>query len=259
MVFWGVELKADQKLELEESVAVHLSSAALGPDAKAGDKVFINVNVDDSNHVLGSLHQGKNENLSLDTFFDSSYSEVTFSTTGKSSVFLTGYQLIEDEGEDMYGSDDSLEGFDGEEFSSESEDEVPQLKKAPAGKITELPSVQDKKGGNNKRPQENNNKNNNGNGEQNKKQKQDNAPAKHEPKHEVKHEAKKHEQAKPQTPSVKTELGKPQTPAAAPKTAEKASTPAANSATTPDKKKKKKNKNKNNNSDNNKNAQDSDD
>eukprot|EP01113_Clastostelium_recurvatum_P030448 TRINITY_DN36_c0_g1_i1.p1 TRINITY_DN36_c0_g1~~TRINITY_DN36_c0_g1_i1.p1 ORF type:complete len:214 (+),score=97.62 TRINITY_DN36_c0_g1_i1:462-1103(+) len=138
--FWGIEIKAGQTIPLDEDMSIHVSNACLGPEAKEGDKVFIQATVDEQNHVLGVLQAGRQDNLSLDLFFDSDFSSVTFSTIGKATVFLSGYSHLPEEGDEFDSEDEFGEfgEFGSEEDEEEDEEEAPMLMKAPKGKITEI-------------------------------------------------------------------------------------------------------------------------
>jgi len=150
MSFWGIQIQhPNTKVDLEEDINVHLSTASLGPTAKDGDKVFIQATVGEENFILGSLTHGKNDSLSFDLFFDTAVAPVALSTLGSNTpVYFTGYQGGDDEGEGGFDFDDDedlsdLEGLEDED-EDEEEDEAPQLIK-PSPKIKEITDAEEKK------------------------------------------------------------------------------------------------------------------
>eukprot|EP00246_Nothoceros_aenigmaticus_P014791 TRINITY_DN5845_c0_g1_i1.p1 TRINITY_DN5845_c0_g1~~TRINITY_DN5845_c0_g1_i1.p1 ORF type:complete len:287 (+),score=94.69 TRINITY_DN5845_c0_g1_i1:125-985(+) len=109
MEFWGVEVKPGGKKVLckpGEDTYLHVTQAALGESTVSSnqqERVVIKVEVGNKEVVLGTLTQGKCDQMSLDLIFDR---DIKLSHTGTQvSVYFCGYQT-EAARDEFYTSDD---------------------------------------------------------------------------------------------------------------------------------------------------------
>ncbi|CAK9226884.1 unnamed protein product [Sphagnum troendelagicum] len=94
MEFWGIEVPAGKPVTCVpgEGMYLHVSQAALGEGKgkSEGNKAVLSVEVDATKVVLGTLYQGKCDQISLDLVFDRDF---VVSHTGSSvSMYLCGYR-----------------------------------------------------------------------------------------------------------------------------------------------------------------------
>jgi hypothetical protein len=95
MEFWGIEVPAGKPVTCVpgEGMYLHVSQAALGEGKGKSDgsnKAVLSVEVDATKVVLGTLYQGKCDQISLDLVFDRDF---VVSHTGSSvSMYLCGYR-----------------------------------------------------------------------------------------------------------------------------------------------------------------------
>nr|XP_024368865.1 histone deacetylase HDT2-like isoform X3 [Physcomitrium patens] len=120
MEFWGVEVRAGKPTQCSpgEGMYLHVSQAALGESkakgGKGSERVVLKVHVDGSDIVLGTLAEGRCDQMPLDLVFDSDFS-VSHSSSS-SSIFLCGYRT---EGPREYDSEDEDEEEDEEDEDEE--------------------------------------------------------------------------------------------------------------------------------------------
>jgi nucleophosmin 1 len=102
MSFWGLILKAGQKVPVESADGdiLHLSQACL--HTPKGGKNYLQVTDNEKTYVIACLEKDKVEHASFDLFF--STASCSFSCKGDSEVHLTGYfepaQDMDDEEEE---------------------------------------------------------------------------------------------------------------------------------------------------------------
>ncbi|CAM6026897.1 unnamed protein product [Sphagnum balticum] len=95
MEFWGIEVPAGKPVTCVpgEGMYLHVSQAALGEGkgkSEGSNKAVLSVEVDATKVVLGTLYQGKCDQISLDLVFDRDF---VVSHTGSSvSMYLCGYR-----------------------------------------------------------------------------------------------------------------------------------------------------------------------
>uniref|UniRef100_A0A7N0USY8 Nucleoplasmin-like domain-containing protein n=1 Tax=Kalanchoe fedtschenkoi TaxID=63787 RepID=A0A7N0USY8_KALFE len=115
MEFWGVEVKAGQPLKVSpgEGKVIHLSQASIGESKKGKDEsVPVYVKIGEQKLVIGTLSADKHPQIQYDVVFEKDFE---LSHNWKSgSIFFCGYRT-QNPGDD--------EGFSGDEFDSDSEDE----------------------------------------------------------------------------------------------------------------------------------------
>jgi nucleophosmin 1 len=102
MEFWGIEVKAGEPAKVNPGGGrlLHLSQATLGPAKKdkVKETVFMNIDVEGKNLVLGSLHSEKCPQQMFDLVFNV---EFELSHNWKNgSVYFFGYTAPEEEGDD---------------------------------------------------------------------------------------------------------------------------------------------------------------
>uniref|UniRef100_A0A7I4FJL4 C2H2-type domain-containing protein n=1 Tax=Physcomitrium patens TaxID=3218 RepID=A0A7I4FJL4_PHYPA len=116
MDFWGVEVPAGKPISCSpgEGMYLHVSQVALGESkvkgGKGNDRVVLKVQVDDSEVVLGTLSEGKCDQMQLDLVFDREF-KVSHNSSS-SSVYICGYRT---EGPEEHGSEDEDEDEDEED------------------------------------------------------------------------------------------------------------------------------------------------
>lgn len=109
MEFWGIEVPAGKPTLCSPGgdVYLHMTQAALG-ESKSGsgnDRVVIRVKVGDIEVVLGTLSQGKCDQMAMDLIFDTDFS---IFHNGSSSIYLSGYKT-EASGEEYPSDEDDSE------------------------------------------------------------------------------------------------------------------------------------------------------
>ncbi|KAH9563302.1 hypothetical protein CY35_05G119200 [Sphagnum magellanicum] len=120
MEFWGIEIPAGKPVTCVpgEGMYLHVSQAALGEGkgkSEGSNKAVLSVEVDATKVVLGTLYQGKCDQISLDLVFDRDF---VVSHTGSSvSLYLCGYrtEAPQDEFDSEEGMTDEDEDEDEEE------------------------------------------------------------------------------------------------------------------------------------------------
>merc|ERR1712072_849897 len=121
MTFYGAEVKpgGSTPLNADDDSSIHISMATLGVKPKKGDRSVLFAEVDGTKHVVCALTTGTCEMAPLDLMFGYPQ-KVSFSVTGGSTIHLSGYQILDDDGEDDM---DGMMQFDDDEEDDEEEDE----------------------------------------------------------------------------------------------------------------------------------------
>jgi hypothetical protein len=116
MEFWGVEVPAGKPTSCHpgDGMYLHVSQAALGESkdksGKGSARVVLKVQVDDSEVILGTLSEGKCDQMPLDLVFDR---EFTVShNSGSSSVYICGYRTEGPEYDDSEEEEEDEEDED---------------------------------------------------------------------------------------------------------------------------------------------------
>lgn len=128
MEFWGVEVKAGEKLKVQPDYGqlIHISQASLGEvkDAKGAKNVPLRMKIDNKNFIIGSLSAEDRPQAMFDLVFEK---EFELSHDWKNgSIYFIGYVAADPVS-------------DGDEFSSgddESEDEI--LLEAPENGVSKV-------------------------------------------------------------------------------------------------------------------------
>lgn len=139
MEFWGVEVKAGEKLTVpvEEGHLIHVSQVALGDvkNAKSANYVPVRMTVEDKKFVIGTLSADKGPQISFDLVLDKDF--VLSHDWKEGSIYFCGYTAEQEDGtegpDDFYGGEEE-ESSDEEELQLENGKPVPAI---PAAKATE--------------------------------------------------------------------------------------------------------------------------
>ncbi|XP_047979306.1 histone deacetylase HDT1-like [Salvia hispanica] len=115
MEFWGVEVKAGEKLKVEPELGklIHISQAAMGEvkDVKGAKNVHLRMKIDDKDFIIGSLAAENRPQVMFDLVFEKEFELSHDLKSG--SVYFIGY----------IADDPVSEGEDYSEFDDESDDE----------------------------------------------------------------------------------------------------------------------------------------
>ncbi|XP_042013539.1 histone deacetylase HDT2-like isoform X2 [Salvia splendens] len=115
MEFWGVEVKAGEKLKVEPELGklIHISQAAMGEvkDVKSAKNVHLRMKIDDKDFIIGSLAAENRPQVMFDLVFEKEFELSHDLKNG--SVYFIGY----------IADDPVSEGEDYSEFDDESDDE----------------------------------------------------------------------------------------------------------------------------------------
>ncbi|KAH6789802.1 hypothetical protein C2S51_004808 [Perilla frutescens var. frutescens] len=116
MEFWGVEVKAGEKLKVQPEFGqlIHISQAALGElkdvkDVKGSKNIPLRMKIDDKNFIIGNLSAEDRTQVMFDLVFER---EFELSHDWKhGSIFFIGYVADDpvSEGEDFSDSDESAD------------------------------------------------------------------------------------------------------------------------------------------------------
>jgi len=120
-MFWGVVLKPEKRYEQTVEEPFHISKACIEANTSKGSVTSVFIEVDDEEFLICNLSD-KILSETLDLNFNGG-DKIVFKTTGNGTVHLTGYNIMQESGDDMY------EDFSGEEESEEEdeEEEAPKL------------------------------------------------------------------------------------------------------------------------------------
>merc|ERR1712113_262934 len=105
--FWGIVLKPEKRYEQTVEEPFHISKACIEANTSKGSITSVFIEVDDEEFLICNLSD-KILNETLDLNFNGG-DKIVFKTTQNGTVHLTGYNIMEESGDDMY------EDFSGEE------------------------------------------------------------------------------------------------------------------------------------------------
>ncbi|KAG6436395.1 hypothetical protein SASPL_101293 [Salvia splendens] len=105
MEFWGVEVKAGEKLKVEPELGklIHISQAAMGEvkDVKGAKNVHLRMKIDDKDFIIGSLAAENRPQVMFDLVFEKEF-ELSHDLKSGSVYFIEGedYSEFDDESDD---------------------------------------------------------------------------------------------------------------------------------------------------------------
>lgn len=121
-VGWQIKPKEEVRVSEEEDEdilqTIHTTQVALGDNPAAGrHTIFVTTNC--GRYAIGTLEKGRCEQFSID-FMAGAAEELSFSHTGSSDIFITGYKT-----RSVFMSDDEgmIEGDEDEEDEDEDDEE----------------------------------------------------------------------------------------------------------------------------------------
>ncbi|KAJ1953658.1 peptidylprolyl isomerase fpr3, partial [Linderina pennispora] len=121
--FWGLKIVPGKTYSQTVDASFRVSNAALGETIGDSGRTSVLLTVDDKSYVLCSLTPGKIEQQSLDISLTGG-EEITFESTGKNEIHLTGNFIIEEDDTNEGSESDDDDAID---FSKLSPEQVQEL------------------------------------------------------------------------------------------------------------------------------------
>ncbi|KAI8874459.1 hypothetical protein GQ42DRAFT_116488 [Ramicandelaber brevisporus] len=113
--FFGLKISPSTTYSHVVDIPIHITQACFGEDVETSEKRTVIYAVVNKHEVaICTLVPGQQESIKLDIVF-SEGEEVSFKSSGKSAVYISGNYIIDLD-------EESMEGYDGEEYDEEDED-----------------------------------------------------------------------------------------------------------------------------------------